>query len=179
MLAAVAIAWTAYPLAAGGLGIRVLLIVAIASAVLGTAQLVLLAVPRASAMGFATIPERSADLILGFIRALPWAEILLVALLVLEALHPARPWHTGVLGIALLAYLFAIHLAETDARPAALRPQLPVIAAGIGLLALAIGAAALPALGAGPTATAIRIAAIVATVIVAMLAVPADGSGTA
>ena len=62
----------------------------------------------------------------------------------LEALHRSRAWHTGLLGAALLAYLFAVHLAESRARLAVLRPQAPLIAAGLGLLALAAGAAALP-----------------------------------
>jgi hypothetical protein len=94
---------------------------------------------------------------------------------VLEALHPARPWHTGVLGLALLAYLLAVHLAESGARPVVLWPQLPVIAAGLGLLALAVGAASLPQIAPGPTTTGLRILAIVAVVIAAALAVPLGG----
>ena len=80
------------------------------------------------------------------LRGLPWAEGLIIAVLALEALHSSRPWHTALLGVALLAYVVAAHLAQARTRPAALAGQLPVIAAGLGLLALAVGAAALPRL---------------------------------
>jgi hypothetical protein len=176
LLAAVAIAWTAYPLDTGRAGTRILVIIAIAAGALSLAHLVVLAVPEGPASDIVTIPERYAGRLLALTRALPWAELLLVALLALEALHPARPWHTGVLALALLGYLFAVHLAETGGSPGALQPQLPILAAGIGLLALAIGAAALPALTPGPTAEAIRILAVVAAVIAGALAVPVGGS---
>jgi hypothetical protein len=91
--------------------------------------------------------------------------------LVLEALHRSPPWHTGLLGAALLAYLFATHLAETQARPSVLRPQAPLIAAGLGLLALAVGAATLPA-GTGSTADLIAVLAALAAVVVGGLALP-------
>ncbi len=176
LLTAAVIAWSAHPLDAGGGGTKVALIAAIVAGLLGIAQLVVISVPPLNSADLSTILERTADRLLGFIRAAPWAEIVVVAVLVLEALHPARPWHTGVLGVALLGYLLALHLAETRARPAVLRVQLPVIAAGIGLLALAIGATALPGLGAGQAGTTVRIIAIVAAVAAAGLAVPVGGS---
>jgi hypothetical protein len=101
---------------------------------------------------------------------------MIVAVLALEALHPARPWHTALLGAALLAYLFAVHLAETRARLSVLAPQLPVLAAGVGLLALAVGAAALPGLPHGTTSLVIRAVAVAAAVIVAAMAVPGSAS---
>jgi len=82
-----------------------------------------------------------------------------------QALHPARPWHTALLGLALLAFLFAVHLAETRAEPAVLRGQLPLIAAGVGLMALSIGAAALP----GVAVTAVSLLAGGGTVLVAVV----------
>jgi len=33
----------------------------------------------------------------------PWEEGALLAVLWLEVLHPSRPWHTAVLGAALIA----------------------------------------------------------------------------
>jgi hypothetical protein len=176
LLAAAVIAWSAYPLDTGSRGTRVALIVAVVAGLLGIAQLVVISLPPLRVADLSTILERTADRLLGFIRAAPWAEIVVVAVLVLEALHPARPCHTGLLGVALLGYLLAVHLAETKARPGVLRAQLPVIAAGIGLLALAIGATALPGLGAGQAGTTIRIIAIVAAVVAAGLAVPMGGS---
>jgi hypothetical protein len=176
LLAAAAIGWTAFPLNTGRAGTKITLIVAIVTAILSIAQLAVIMVPSLRAPDFATLPERIAERLLSFIRALPWAEVLLVALLVLEALHGARPWHTGILGIAILGYLFAVHLAETGARPGVLRAQLPVIAAGIGLLALAIGAAALPGLPGGSVSTAVRAIAVAAAVVAAGLAIPVGGS---
>jgi hypothetical protein len=104
-------------------------------------------------------------------RGLPWAEGMVVAVLVLEALHRSPPWHTGLLGAALLAYLFATHLAETGARPAVLRPQAPLIAAGLGLLALAVGAAMLPT-GTGSAGDLIAVLAALAAIVVGGLALP-------
>jgi hypothetical protein len=176
LLTAAVIAWSAFPLGAGGRGTRVALIAAVVAGLLGVAQLVVISVPPLRSADLSTILERNADRLLGFIRGAPWAEIAVVAVLALEALHPARPWHTGLLGVALLGYLLAVHLAETRARPAVLRAQLPVIAAGIGLLALAIGATTLPGLGAGQAGTTVRIIAIVAAVAAAGLAVPVNGS---
>ncbi len=178
LLTAAVIAWSAYPLDAGGRGTRVALIAAVAAGLLAIAQLVVISVPPLRSPDLSTIFDRTADRLLGFIRGAPWAEIAVVAVLALEALHPARPWHTGLLGVALLGYLLAVHLAETRARPAVLRAQLPVIAAGIGLLALAVGATALPGLGAGQVGTTVRIIAIVAAVVAAGLAVPLSGGST-
>jgi hypothetical protein len=45
--------------------------------------------------------------------------------------------------VALIGFLLALHLAEADADPAVLRPQLPLLAAGLGLAVLSVGAAAL------------------------------------
>jgi hypothetical protein len=106
------------------------------------------------------------------VRTLPWSEAMIIAVLILEALHHSRPWHTAVLGAALLAYLFGAHLAETAARPGVLRPQLPVIAAGLGLLALAVGAAALPPLHAGPASELLRVLATIAAILAGALALP-------
>ena len=115
--------------------------------------------------------QRSALNLADLARQWPWAEGMVVAVLVLEALHRSPPWHTGLLGAALLAYLFASHLAESRARPAVLRPQAPLIAAGLGLLALAVGAAALPS-GTGSAAEVLALVAAVAVIAVAGLAIP-------
>ena len=52
------------------------------------------------------------------LRRLPWAEGVTLGALALEAFHPARPWHTAMLGVALVAYLLATHLAESTGAPA-------------------------------------------------------------
>ena len=102
---------------------------------------------------------------------------MLVAVLVLGALHPARPWHTGVLGLAVLAYLLALHLAESRAAPGVLRAQRALLAAGAGLLILAVGAAALPGLPTGKASLLAGASAVIAAVLVAAIALPGTGGG--
>jgi hypothetical protein len=174
LLAAIAIAWAAAPAGGARPGFRLALVLAI---VCGAASLGRLAVGDAQIGGdaFDPLPLRAAGQVAYWLRAAPWSEGLIIAILALEALHHSRPWHTAVLGVALLAYLFATHLAETSAGPGTLAPQLPVLAAGLGLLVLAIGAAALPQLAAGPAADLLRALAVLAAVIAGGLALPAPG----
>lgn len=171
LLAAGLIAWAAYPLGGGRAGTAPAICVAIAAAALSIAQLAISSAPARSADGF-SIADRAVSRLTGLVSMLPWAELLTVAVLVLEAVHPARPWHTALLGVALLGYLLAVHLAETRAGASALRAQLPLLGIGVGLTALAIGVAALPGLPAGPTAALVRAAAVLVAVVVACLAIP-------
>ncbi len=106
------------------------------------------------------------------LRRVPWEEGALLAIVWLEVLHRSPPWHTAVLGAALIAYLLALHLAETDASPAVLRPQVPVLAVGAGLLALGAGAGMLPAAGAGAGSAVLRLVAAGALIAAAGLVLP-------
>jgi hypothetical protein len=169
LLAAACVVWSALPLRHGTLA-AVLLAVAIACGLLSLARLAL-GPTSGEAAAYLNAAQRSALSLADLARQWPWAEGMVVAVLVLEALHPSRPLHTGLLGAALLAYLFASHLAESRARPAVLRPQAPLIAAGLGLLALAVGAAALPS-GTGSAAEVLALVAAVAVIAVAGLAIP-------
>jgi hypothetical protein len=168
LLAAACVAWSASPLSGtGGLG-GVLLAVAVACAALSVARLAF----RTSAgepLVYLNPVLRAGRVAAVHVRGTPWAEGLVIATLVLEVLHRSRPWHTGLLGAALLAYLLAVHLAESRARLAVLRPQAPLLAAGIGLLALAVGAAMLPAVT-GSAADLLAILAALAAVVVGGLA---------
>jgi hypothetical protein len=155
-------------------GTRLALIAAVIFAVASVGRLAIGEEPVSSSP-FDPFYVRFTNTVAGVLHALPWAECLIVAVLALEALHHARPWHTAVLGFALLAYVFAVHLAQARTSPAALRWQLPVIAAGVGLLALAVGAAALPRLHAGPGSELLRIAAVAAAVLVGGLVLPVTG----
>jgi hypothetical protein len=102
----------------------------------------------------------------------PWEEGTLIAVLWLEVLHPARPWHTAMLGAALVAYLLATHLAESGASPGALRPQARVLAAGAGLLALGAAAGMVPAAGPGAGSALLRVVAAGALILAAGLVLP-------
>ena len=109
---------------------------------------------------------------LNVVRLVPWEEGALVAVLWLEVLHPARPWHTAVLGAALIAYLSATHLAETGASPVVLRPQVRVLALGAGLLALGAGAGMVAAAGPGIGSALLRLVAAGALITAAVLVLP-------
>jgi hypothetical protein len=172
LLAAGTIWWSAAPLAGGSAGTRLSLIVAISSGVLSLAQLALTAAVARDTGAF-SLTDQVAGRIADLIGTLPWAELMIVATLALEALHSSRPWHTAVLAIALTGYLFAVHLAESGAGASVLRAQLPLVAAGFGLTTLAVGAAALPPLPGGPATALIRVAAVAIAVVVAGLVVPA------
>ena len=176
-LAAASVTWAAFPLTGGRAGTQPVLIIAIATAALSVTRLALAGGPRVTVPFLASAWRQATDWTVEAIGAVPWAEGMLAAALVLEALHPARPWHTGVLGLALLGYLFAVHLAETKAGPRVLRSQIPLIAAGTGLLALAVGAAALPGHPAGAAALLATAVTAVAAVVVVALILPGTGSG--
>jgi hypothetical protein len=168
LLAAACVAWSAAPPAGPrGLG-RVILAAAIACAVLSVVRLALGTAPGDPLVYLNPVLSAARQLA-GLVRRVPWAEGLVIAVLVLEILHPPRPWHTGLLGLALLAYLFAVHLAESRARLAVLRPQAPLLAAGLGLVALAVAAAMLPA-ETGTAGELMAMLAAVAAVVVGGLA---------
>jgi hypothetical protein len=104
--------------------------------------------------------------------AVPWPQMLIVVAVALEALHPRQPWHTAVLGVALIGYLIILHLAESNSRLASFAPQLPLIIAGIALTAISVGAAALPAGPGGSGSGWLAVLAAIAAVVAAVLALP-------
>jgi hypothetical protein len=53
-----------------------------------------------------------------------------------------------------------------------LRPQLPLLAAGLAVLALSVGAAAVPTLPSGATSAVVRVVAIAAAVVAGVIVVP-------
>ena len=165
LLAAACVAWSASPLSGTG---GVFLAVAVVCAALSVVRLALGAVPG-EPLVYLNPVLRAGRVAAAHVRGTPWAEGLVIAALVLEALHRSRPWHTGLLSAALLAYLLAVHLAESRARLAVLRPQVPLLAAGLGLLVVAVGAAMLPAVT-GSAADLMAILAAVAAVAVGGLA---------
>jgi hypothetical protein len=169
---AVVIAWAAVPAGGARAGLKPALIAAIACAFFTAATLL-------SAPGVARIEPSYARPDAGFvgrtwssILKLPWPQGLVVASLGLEALHSSRPWHSAVLGVLMLGFLLAVHLAEASARPAAFRPHLPLLAVGVALAALSAGAAMLPALGAASGSGLLAVIAAIAAVVAAALALP-------
>jgi hypothetical protein len=165
VLAACAIAWAAVPMRGAHAGARPVLGVAVAFACLAILRLG--AVMLTSRSGAAVRESRLAASAWSALNTLPWAEIMTVAVLALEALHHSRPWHTVALGVIVLSFLLVLHLAESGARPAVLRPVLPLIAAGLALAAFSVVAATLSASGG-----LVAVIAAMAAVAVAVLALP-------
>ena len=171
LLGAGCVVWAAVPQVPKGLA-NLALILAICGVAGGALRLVLAGVPVPEDSFLLPAPLRAWLSLLETLRRVPWEEGAVVALVWLEVLHPSRPWHTAVLGAALIAYLLATHLAESDASPGVLRPQVRVLAVGAGLLALGAGAGMLPAAGPGAGAALLRLVAAVALIAAAALVLP-------
>jgi hypothetical protein len=176
LLGAACLIWAATPPgSAGGAGPAVTVLAACCLAG-SAARLALAGVPRPDTGTYPGPLARLGASGLDTLRRVPWAEGTVLGVLALEALHPARSWHTALLGVALTGYLFAVHLAESSTgrgEPVAmLRSQAPVLAAGLGLLVLAAGSALLPGAGTGPAGAGLRAAAAVAALLACALAAP-------
>jgi phosphatidylserine synthase len=175
LLGAACVAWTAVPPRHTGLA-TLALVVSIVAVVAGALRLALADVPQPEEGFFPTAPVRAWLTFLAVLRGLPWEEIAVVALLWLEVQQPARtsaPWHTAALGFGLVAYLLAVHIAESGA-PAGrlLRRQAKVLLAGACLLALGAGFAMLPAAAPGAGSALLRVLAAAAVVAAAALVLP-------
>ena len=163
--------WAAAPLVHKGWA-NLALVLAIAGVAAGALRLVLAGVPAPEDAFLLPVPVRAWLRFLETLRRVPWEEGAVIALVWLEVMHRSRPWHTAVLGAALIAYLLATHLAESDASPAVLRPQVRVLAVGAGLLALGAGAGMLPATGPGAGSALLRLVAAGALIAAAALVLP-------
>jgi hypothetical protein len=170
LLGAACCAWAAWPLA--GTGQVLLLAVAGLCAAADLARLITAAWPVQRVDSFSHPALRLARWGHGLLSQLPLAEGTALAVLGLELAHPSRPWHTGLLGVALLCYLLAIHLAESGAPARVLRPQLPALAAGLGLLVLGTAATLIPAAAPGAASGTLRVLAAVAAIAVGALVLP-------
>jgi hypothetical protein len=171
LLGAGCVAWAAEPSAHKGLA-GFALFLAICGVAAGALRLALAGIPVPEETFLLTAPEHIVVAFLEALRAAPWEEGALLAIMWLEVQHPARPRHTAVLGLALIAYLLAVHLAESDAPPRVLRPQVRVLAVGVVLLALGAGAGMLPASGPGAGSALLRLVAAGALITAAALVLP-------
>ena len=171
LLGAGSVVWAAAPLVHQGQA-NLALILAIAGVAGGALRLFLAGVPVPEDSFLLRPPLRAWLGFLQTVRRVPWEEGAVFAIVWLEALHKSRPWHTAVLGAALIAYLLATHLAESGASPAVLRPQVRVLAVGAGLLALGAGAGMLPATGPGAGSALLRLVAAGALIAAAGLVLP-------
>ena len=171
LLGAGCVVWATAPLVHTGLA-NLALFLAICGVTGGALRLLLAGVPVPEDSFLLSVPLQAWLGFLETLRRVPWEEGAVLAIVWLEVLHKSRPWHTAVLGAALIAYLLATHLAESDASPTVLRPQVRVLAAGAGLLALGAGAGMLPATGPGAGSAVLRLVAAAALIAAAALVLP-------
>jgi hypothetical protein len=171
LLGAGCVVWAAAPLVHTALASWALVLAIIGGAA-GALRLVVSWVPVPEDNYLLPTPARVVLRFLQALRSVPWEEGALMAIVWLEVLHPSRPWHTAVLGAALIAYLLATHLAESDASPRVLRPQAWLLAAGAALLALGAGAGMLPAAAPGAGSALLRLVAAGALIAAAGLVLP-------
>jgi hypothetical protein len=171
LLGAGCVVWAAVPLVPKGIA-GFALFLAITGAVAGALRLALITVPVPEDSFLLPGPLRTWLRVLDVLRLVPWEEGAVTAVLWLEVLHASRPWHTAVLGAALIAYLLATHLAESGAPPQVLRPHARVLAAGAVLLALGAGAGMLPAATPGAGSALLRLVSAGALIAAAGLVLP-------
>ncbi|HEY5987203.1 MAG TPA: hypothetical protein VIV12_12640, partial [Streptosporangiaceae bacterium] len=112
VLGVACVGWAAVPLAAAGGARRVLMVAGLAAVAFESLRLA-----TAAPVAGDTLPDSGVSWLGGRARrlahVLPWSEVALVSALLLEVFHPARPWHTALLGAALLCYVFGTHAAES------------------------------------------------------------------
>jgi hypothetical protein len=171
LLGAGCLIWAALPAAHGGWA-GFTLTLAIAGVAAGGLRLALAAVPVPDESYWPSPGVRAWRAFLDMMRQVPWEEGAVIGIAWLEVLHPSRPWHTAVLGAGLIAYLLVVHLAESDARLATLRPQARVLGLGAVLLALGAAAGMLPAAGPGAGSALLRLVAAGALIAAAGLVLP-------
>lgn len=173
LLGAACVAWTAAPAVNSGWA-GFTLTVSIAAVTASALRLGLADVPEPQDRYFVSAPVRAWLWFLAAIRLPPWEEVAVVMLVWLEAIHPARPWHTFALGAGLIAYLLTMHVAESGtAARRLLRGHAKVLLAGACLMAIAAGFATLPAGTPGAGSALLRALAAVAVVLAAALVLPA------
>jgi len=101
-----------------------------------------------------------------------WESGGVVAMVVLEALHRSRPWHTGLLAVAVLGYLLAVQRAESALPFGTLRRQSRALVVSVALVAVTTGVATGPSAGTGALSGWLEIVAALAAVTAGALALP-------
>jgi hypothetical protein len=170
-LAVAGLLWAALPLRNSGLA-GVILFVAACCVALSGLRVGVGWLPLPENRFLASAPMRAWLGLYDVLQVPPWEDAAVVAIIWLEVLHPARPWHTAVLGVLVTAYLLVTHLGESGGSFRVLRPQARVLALGACLLAVAaLVAATAPVSGAD--GSLLRILAALAAIAAAALALPA------
>lgn len=172
LIGAAAIAWASVPVGeAGGWGVALIVAASLAVAA-GALRLALGDRPSQWGPLLPGTLDRLGDTVTSLLVVLAWEVIASVSLVVLEVLHPARPWHTCVLGVLVASYLLAVHRAEAIVPRGALARPARLSALGLGLLVLTAGIASLPSSGRGALAAWLEVLSALAAIVVAAMVLP-------
>jgi hypothetical protein len=172
LLAVVCVVWASVPWRGSGIAPTIAIFAALAAA-LSALRLLVGWLPRPENEFLVSAPMRAWIWFHGVLRGLPWEEGVVVLVVWLEALHRSGPWHVAVLGLLLIAYLLAAHLAESGSPVRSLRPQGRVLLLGVLLLAAGAAVGIVPA-ATGPGGALLRVVAALAAVLAAALILPAS-----
>ena len=170
LLAVAGLLWATVPVRSGGLAAFILFAAALCVAMSGL-RLLIGWLPLPDDVFLASPAMRSWLRLNDLLRIPPWEDFAVVAIIGLEVVHPARPWHTALLGVLVTGYLLVAHLAESGASPRVLRPQVRTLALGACLLAVAAFAAT-PGPVPGTGGSLLRVLAAFATIATAVLILP-------
>jgi hypothetical protein len=172
-LGAACIAWTATPVLHGGEA-QAALVIAIIAVTGGALRLAFADIPQPEDQFFLPGYVRAWLMFLAMLRAFAWEETAVVAIGWLEIQHTARPWPTAALGVGLLAYLLATHVAESGAQASPLlRRHAKLLIVGACLLALGAGFAMIPVTSPGAGSALLRVIAAAAVIAATVLVFPA------
>jgi hypothetical protein len=101
-----------------------------------------------------------------------WESVAVISMVVLEALHHSRPWHTAALALVVVSYLLAVNGAEQAVPVARWRGEVRLLVASLPIVAVATGVAMAPAAGAGATSGWLEVIAALAAIAAGAIALP-------
>lgn len=145
LLGAACVVWAAVPLKGTGAPGALLLVVASICVAAGLLRLVRKDTGQHEKYFFPGVIMGWAHSANDLLLRAGWETGAAVAVVVLEAVHPSHPWHTGVLAVLLAGYLLAVHQAESAVPAAVFRGQARVLLASLALVVVATAVAILPA----------------------------------
>ncbi len=144
LLGAFCVVWAAVPLKGTGAPGVVLLLVSATCVAAGLVRLVRKDTGQRERYVFPGLLMRLALSANDLLLRVGWETAAAVSVVVLEAVHHSRPWHTGLLAIGVVAYLLAVHRAESAVPAAVFHGQTRVILTSLALVVVATAVAMIP-----------------------------------
>jgi hypothetical protein len=164
LLGAVSVIWAGLALGRGSVAQLPLLVAALAFVAAGVFRLTLstrMVRQRSETRHRRSAPSRAA-----------WEALAALCTILLEALHPNRPWHTGILVVLVTTYVWAVHLAELPSATGHLRREARLAIWAFPMVVILTGIAMLPAPYAGGSAAWLTVLAAGAAIVAGALAIP-------